>query len=30
MHDVMRLADAHGHTTAVLAMQYPKNNSSPW
>lgn len=30
MHDVMRLADAHGHATAVLAMHYPKNNSSPW
>ena len=30
MHDVMRLADAHGHATAVLAMHYPKNNPSPW
>ena len=30
MHDVMRLADAHGHTTAVLAMHYAKNNPSPW
>lgn len=26
----MRLADTHGHTTAVLAMHYPKNNPSPW
>lgn len=30
MHDVMRLADAEGHTTAVLAMHHPKNNPSPW
>ncbi len=26
----MRLADAHGHATAVLAMHHPENNTSPW
>jgi Glycosyltransferase Family 4 len=30
MHDIMRLADAEGHATAVLAMHYPTNNPSPW
>lgn len=30
MYDVMRLADAHGHATAVLAMHHEKNNSSVW
>lgn len=30
MHDVMRLADAHGHATAVLAMQHPHNAPSVW
>lgn len=30
MHDVMRLADAEGHATAVLAMHHAKNNPSPW
>lgn len=30
MHDVMRLADAEGHATAVLAMHHLKNNPSPW
>lgn len=30
MHDIMRLADTHGHTTAILAMRHSKNNPSPW
>jgi glycosyltransferase involved in cell wall biosynthesis len=30
MHDIMRLSDAEGHATAVLAMHHPKNLPSPW
>lgn len=30
MHDILRLADAEGHATAVLAMHHSKNNPSPW
>ncbi len=30
MHDVMHLADEHGHATAVLAMHHPENKRSVW